>query len=85
MSTSGGTPSGPASRRPTPCDGSAISGRIDSEDTRLHDLWECLGDVGDPRDLAKVEHRLVDVLSIAVCAVLAQAERFEDIAPYGRS
>ena len=51
----------------------------------LRDLLECLGDVGDPRDPAKVEHRLVDVLAIAVCAVLACAESFEDIALYGRS
>ena len=51
----------------------------------LRELLECLGDVGDPRDPAKVEHRLVDVLAIAVCAVLACAESFEDIALYGRS
>ena len=43
-----------------------------------------MGDVGDPRDPAKVEPRLVDVLAIAVCAVLACAGSFEDIALYGR-
>ena len=48
-------------------------------------MLECLGNVGDPRDPVKVEHRLVDVLAIAVCAVLAHAESFEDIALYGRS
>ena len=41
--------------------------------------------MGDPRAPAKVEHRLIDVLAIAVCAVLANAESFEDIALYGRS
>ena len=46
----------------------------------LRELLECLGDVGDPCEPAKVEHRLVDVLAIAVCAVLAHAESFEDIA-----
>ena len=51
----------------------------------LHDLLECLGGVGDPREAAKVEHRLIDVLAITVCAVLAHAESFEDIALYGRS
>ncbi len=45
-----------------------------------HELLEGLGDVGDPREPAKVEPRLVDVLAIAVCAVLAHAESFEDIA-----
>ena len=46
----------------------------------LRELLEGLGDVRDPRELAKVEPRRVDVLAIAVCAVLAQAESFEDIA-----
>jgi predicted transposase YbfD/YdcC len=40
--------------------------------------------VSDPRDPCKVEHRLVDILVIAVCAVLGEAESFEDIALYGR-
>ncbi len=38
----------------------------------------------DPRCDRKVEHKLVDVLVIAVCAVIAEAESFEDIALYGR-
>ena len=51
----------------------------------LLELLECLDGVADPRAPTKVEHRLVDVLAIAVCAVLAHAESFEDIALYGRS
>ena len=51
----------------------------------LLELLECLDGVADPRAPAKVEHRLVDVLAIAVCAVLAHAESFEDTALYGRS
>jgi DDE_Tnp_1-associated/Transposase DDE domain len=38
----------------------------------------------DPRCERKIEHKLVDVLVIAVCAVLAEAASFEDIALYGR-
>src|SRR4051794_29398278 len=40
--------------------------------------------IEDPRCEWKVEHRLLDILVIAVCAVLGQAESFEDIALYGR-
>src|SRR4051794_24037714 len=40
--------------------------------------------IEDPRDPCKVEHRLVDILVIAVCAVIAAAESFEDMADYGR-
>ena len=51
----------------------------------LRELLECLGGVADPRAVPRTEHRLIDVLAIAVCAVLAGAESFEDIALYGRS
>ena len=40
--------------------------------------------VEDPRCAWKVEHRLLDILVIAVCAVPGEAESFEDIALYGR-
>src|SRR5918911_4721630 len=43
-----------------------------------------LAAIEDPRCAWKVEHRLLDILTIAVCAVLGEAESFEDIAPYGR-
>ena len=47
-------------------------------------LVDCLEALPDPRDPYKVEHRLVDILVIAVCAVIGEAESFEDIADYGR-
>jgi len=34
----------------------------------------------DPRCEGKVEHRLIDILVIAICAVIACAESWEDIA-----
>src|SRR5919202_5742788 len=40
--------------------------------------------IEDPRCEWKVEHRLLDILVIAVRAVLGEAESFEDIALYGR-
>ena len=50
----------------------------------IEHLVDCLEVLSDPRDPCKVEHRLVDVLAIAVCAVIGEAESFEDIADYGR-
>ena len=38
----------------------------------------------DPRQQGKVVHRLMDVLVIAVCAVIAGAESWEDMEMYGR-
>jgi predicted transposase YbfD/YdcC len=47
-------------------------------------LVDCFEALPDPRDPCKVEHRLLDILVIAVCAVIGEAESFEDIADYGR-
>ena len=48
-------------------------------------LFEELSILEDPRCHGKVQHRLIDILVIAVCAVIAGAESWEDIALYGRS
>jgi predicted transposase YbfD/YdcC len=50
----------------------------------LEALIKELASIEDPRCAWKVEHRLLDILTIAVCAVLGEAESFEDIALYGR-
>src|SRR4051812_38031343 len=50
----------------------------------LEALITQLASIEDPRCEWRVEHRLLDILVIAVCAVLGEAESFEDIALYGR-
>src|SRR3954470_20768378 len=50
----------------------------------LETLIAAFETIEDPRCEWKVEHRLLDILLIAVCAVLGEAESFEDIALYGR-
>src|ERR671912_1134937 len=60
--------------RPFPTEGEAM----------LEALIAELASIEDPRCEWKVEHRLLDILVIAVCAVLGEAESFEDIALYGR-
>ena len=51
----------------------------------IEKLGRYLVAVEDLRCSGKVEHRLVEVLVIAVCAVIACAESWDDIALYGRS
>ena len=41
--------------------------------------------LADPRATRRCDHRLIDILAIAVCAVIACAESWEDIELYGRS
>src|SRR5215212_4055199 len=51
----------------------------------IKNLAQYLGAIEDPRCPGKVGHRLLDILVIAVCAVVACAESWCDIALYGRS
>src|SRR3954449_6898759 len=51
----------------------------------VENLVQHFGAVADPRCSGKIEHRLTDILVIAVCAVIACAESWDDIALYGRS
>src|ERR671932_1150974 len=51
----------------------------------IESLVRHLSAVGDPRCQGKIDHRLIDILVIAVCAVIACAESWDDIALYGRS
>jgi predicted transposase YbfD/YdcC len=50
----------------------------------LEALMSQLARIEDPRCDCRVEHKLIDILVIAVCAVIGEAESFEDIALYGR-
>src|SRR3954447_10922799 len=50
----------------------------------LEALIKELASIEDPRCEWKVDHHLLDILVIAVCAVLGEAESFDDIALYGR-
>ena len=45
----------------------------------------CFTGLEDPRETRRCDHRLVDILVIAVRAVIACAESWEDIEPCGRS
>lgn len=51
----------------------------------MQGLVEQFSALEDPRMVGKVDHRLIDILVIAVCAVIACAESWDDIALYGRS
>jgi len=51
----------------------------------IENLAQYFNTIEDPRCGGKVEHRLRDILVIAVCAVIACAESWDDIALYGRS
>jgi hypothetical protein len=51
----------------------------------IEGLSACFAGLADPRAAHRCDHRLIDILVIAVCAVIACAESWEDIELYGRS
>ena len=51
----------------------------------IEGLAACFVGLDDPRASSRCDHQLIDILVIAVCAVIACAESWEDIELYGRS
>src|SRR3954451_25401196 len=51
----------------------------------IEGLAACFTGLEDPRETRRCDYQLVDILVIAVCAVIACAESWEDIERYGRS
>jgi hypothetical protein len=51
----------------------------------IEDLTACFDGLVDPRVTRRCDHRLIDILMIAIRAVIACAESWEDIELYGRS
>jgi predicted transposase YbfD/YdcC len=51
----------------------------------IQGLAACFTGLEDRRETSRCDHQLIDILVIAVCAVIACAESWEDIALYGRS
>ncbi|QCQ22848.1 transposase family protein [Desulfoglaeba alkanexedens] len=47
-------------------------------------LMEDLSFVTDPRVVAKTRHKLIDIVVITLCAVLAGADEWTEIAEFGR-
>lgn len=51
----------------------------------LNGLLDAFTEFPDPRCIGRTRHRFIDTLVIAVCAVIAGAESWVDIADYGRA
>lgn len=48
-------------------------------------LFDSLQEISDPRVERTKRHLLVDILVIAICAVICEAESWEEIAEFGRA
>jgi predicted transposase YbfD/YdcC len=51
--------------------------------SQLPTFIDCFADLPDPRNLEQCQHKLIDILFIAVCAVICGADGFTDMAEFG--
>jgi hypothetical protein len=55
------------------------------KETPLEKIEEHFGTVKDPRIDRSKDHKLIDIISIAICAVICGAEGWVDIENFGKS
>jgi predicted transposase YbfD/YdcC len=48
-------------------------------------LEECFGELADPRVVGRCEHKLIDIIIIAVCAVICGAESWSGVETFGKA
>ena len=48
-------------------------------------LEECLGDLPDPRVVGRCDHKLIDIVLIAVCAVICGAESWAGVETFAKA
>ena len=48
-------------------------------------IGRCFGDLTDPRVLGRTQHRFLDIITIALCAIVSGANGWVEIETYGRS
>jgi predicted transposase YbfD/YdcC len=54
-------------------------------DNPLASLEDCFGDIHDPRVQGRCEYRLLEIITIAICAVIAGADSWTEIETFGKS
>ncbi|MGD9109234.1 MAG: ISAs1 family transposase [Gammaproteobacteria bacterium] len=47
-------------------------------------IIKCFADLSDPRMLKKTEHKLIDIIVVAICAVICGADKWTQIEEYGQ-
>lgn len=59
--------------------------KVDREKAKLEALMEQLRTLKDPRVTGRTDHDLLDILVLALCAVMSGAEGWDDIEDWGRA
>ena len=56
-----------------------------SDEKPLASINECFGDLEDPRVQGRCTYPLIEIITIAICAVIAGANTWVDVETFGRS
>lgn len=48
-------------------------------------IIKCFSDLSDPRILKKTDHKLIDIVVIAICAVICGADKWTQLEEYGKT
>jgi hypothetical protein len=47
-------------------------------------IIECFSKLEDPRVVGRIHHKLIDIIVIAICAIISGAKFWSQVAIYGR-
>lgn len=59
--------------------------RVTAGAPRIESLVECFHDIEDPRIDRRRRHQLIDIIVVAVCAVICNADTWKDISIWGQT
>ena len=54
-------------------------------DNPIASIEECFGDIHDPRVQGRCDYPLVEIITIAICAVIAGADNWTEVETFGKS
>src|SRR5260370_28957458 len=63
----------------------AVKRRVDMSEIEVTSLEECFRDLPDPRVTGRCDHKLIDVIMIAVCGVICGAESWTGVETFGKA
>ena len=75
----------PANKARKPAKNAAAASRERSRQARIESLMECFAEIEDPRINRRRRHLFIDIIVIATCAVICNADTWKDMSIWGQT